>query len=101
MDTLNQLAVEDRRKNCKCSAEDAKISDRLLGKMQLIGLLVEKRRRKSGRKIKQPDEQQRHPEIFRTEDGFQLLAGVLQSHAVSLLSRTLLLQENVSNWKDC
>jgi hypothetical protein len=40
MDTLNQKAIEDRRQHCKSSAEDAEISDHLLGEMLCIGLFV-------------------------------------------------------------
>jgi hypothetical protein len=100
MEALNQLAVEDCRQNCECAAEDAKISDRLLGEMQFIRLHVEKRRAKSGREIKQGNKKKCNPKVFRPYDGFQLLTGVLKNHAASVLSGTLLLQVNVSDWKD-
>ena len=41
MDALDEQAVKDRRQNRECSAEDAEISNRLLGEMQLISLFVE------------------------------------------------------------
>ena len=44
MEALNQLAIENRRQNGECSAENAEIPDRLFGKMQLIGLFIEKGR---------------------------------------------------------
>src|SRR5271157_2570674 len=100
MEALNQLAAEDGRQNCECAAEDAEISDRLRGEMQFIRLFEEKRRAKSGREIKQRNKQKCHPKVFRPDDGFQLLAGVVKNHATALLSGTLLLQENISDWKD-
>src|SRR5258708_1953247 len=98
MEAFNQLAIKDCRQNCECAAEDAKISDRLLGEMQFISLHVEKRRAKSGREIKQRSKKKCKPKVFRPHDGFQLLASVLKSHATSILSNTLLLQENVGDW---